>query len=211
MPDNTASVVIAGMWGRPLNYHEADVGQADFCCCQALQSAAAAPQRRACVDFEPPLAAGTKYGASAGQSPGDLAFAGGGIPVTIENFTDGAGNLQFNEAYIEGQPQQSLNGQSLRSNNINLKFDFASLPFAVGEVSLKFADLGGIENIVIDGTSSFVGNIGALPLVIGNASPSVLLMPITGGSGGTARIVGQMGSFAIGGQELWIDEVCALQ
>jgi hypothetical protein len=38
--------VVVGMIARPLTYHEADVAQADFCCCQYDASAAPAEKKR---------------------------------------------------------------------------------------------------------------------------------------------------------------------
>jgi hypothetical protein len=39
-----------------------------------------------CVEFEAPLALGTKYGAPAGNHPGDVVFTESGIQVSVDSF-----------------------------------------------------------------------------------------------------------------------------
>src|SRR5689334_3387689 len=97
------------------------------------------PPASPCVTFEPPLVAGTQYGAPAGQAPGAVAFTSSGIPVTVQNFTTLAAGTSFNSARIEVAPFSFGSGQSLRLNNIDVEFDFgASAP---NGVTVQFLDM----------------------------------------------------------------------
>lgn len=174
--------------------------------------AASAQAQPACVTLEPPLALGTTYGAPAGHVSGDLAFTSAGIPVHVFNFRLINGLPAFNRAYIDNAPFPFGSGQSIRSNNINLFFDFSRLPFRVSRVKLAFLDLGGYENLSINGSPIHVGELTATPAFLGGASVSVSSSPLPppfGGKTGSVVIKGTVKSLMIGGQELWLDEVCA--
>jgi hypothetical protein len=178
----------------------------------ALLAALPAAAQPACVTFEPPLVVGTTYGAPVGQSSGDLAFVSSGIPVRVYNFRLITGPWTFNRAYIDNAPYPFGSGQSIRSNNINLLFDFRSLPFPVKRVKLAFLDLGGYENLAVNGSPIHVGELTAAPPVLGGVSVSVASAPLPppfGGKTGSVVLKGPVSWMLIGGQELWIDEVCA--
>jgi hypothetical protein len=161
-----------------------------------------------CVDFEPPLALGTQYGTPAGQNPGDLAFTANGIPVTVWdfNFTNGGGT--FNLASIDPALAPFGRGQTIRSNNINLEFDFSGLGFPTSQVQFEFLDLGGFENIAVNGSSIFAGELSAAPNPIGGISYNIVKTPVSGGSTGTMTLSGAVQQLRIGGQEFWIDNMC---
>ncbi len=166
----------------------------------------------ACVTFEAPLALGTTYGAPVGQLPGALAFVSSGIPVRVDNFHLITGPLIFNRAYIDNAPFPFSPGQSIRTNNINLLFDFTGLPFRVSRVRLSFLDLGGYENLSINGSPVRIGELTTLPVALGGVTVSVSSAPLPppfGGRSGTVVLKGLVKSLKIGGQELWIDQVCA--
>ena len=200
--------VIAGMWGRPLNYHQSDVAQADLCCCQ-LDTSTPPPPKEACIDFEQPLIVGTQYGPAAGQSPGDTAILSNNIKMTVEKFIQSNGNTAFNDAHIDNVLVPGASGQSLRSNNISLRFDLTGLGFQANSASLSFLDLGGSENLAANDDAPHTGDIELAPASIGGAAVAVSTAPATGGKSGTVKINGPLKSLTIGGQELWIDQICA--
>ena len=107
----------------------------------------------------------------------------------------------------------SLPGQSLWMTNINMLFDFRNIGFTVKRVKLNYLDLGGYENLAVNGSGIYRGQIAAAPAVIGFANVSVTSFPTpppVSGRTGTITITGpQITSFLIGGQEFWIDNVCA--
>lgn len=165
--------------------------------------------REICVRFEAPLAVGTQYGTPAGQHSGDVIFTTNGIPVSVHDFNFAGGGGTFNLALIDVAPFGS--GQSLRTNNINLEFDFGNIGFVPSIVKFEFLDLGGIENIAVNGSPIFAGDFSALPASLGGATISVTTTPVAGGKKGIVTLVGAIQKLRIGGQEFWIDNVCAME
>lgn len=162
-----------------------------------------------CVDFESPLVLAQQFGATVGQTPGDLAFTTSGINVTVNKFDFPAGGGAFNRAYIDNPPVAFGTGQTIRSNNINLEFDFGQLGFAVSQVEFEFLDLGGFENLAVNGGGIFAGELSSAPNPTGGITYSVSKTPAQGGSKGTVTVRGSVAQLTVGGQELWIDNVCA--
>jgi hypothetical protein len=171
--------------------------------------------RIACVDFEPPLALGTEFGTPGGHNPGDTAFTTNNITVRVWDFEFIGGGGTFNVATIEPaktSPTSFGSGQIIRPNNINLEFDFSGLGFQVAQVELKYLDLGGYENLSINGSSpTYIGDLSAASSSVPGISVSVSATPVTGGTTGILTVTGAIKTIKIGGQELWIDEVCAIE
>jgi hypothetical protein len=169
----------------------------------------AAGANQVCVDFELPLAVGTQYGAPAGQHNGDVVFTTNGIPVSVHDFDFLGGGGTFNLARIELAPLPFGNGQSIRTNNINLEFDFSNIGFTPKEVRFEFLDLGGIKNISVNGSPIFIGDLPAAPNPIGGVNISVTTTPVAGGKKGLVVLTGAVQKLRVGGQEFWLDNVCA--
>jgi hypothetical protein len=186
-----------------------------------LALAAAAPAQPApppvpiCIDFEaPPFALGTRYGRPVGHLPGDLAFISQNVRVTVETFRQLPAGAAFEVAQIVNPPRPFASGQSLRSNNIGLQFDFRNVGFQPKRVSLYFLDMGGYENLAVNGNPVpvYAGELAAAPTPIAGVTVAVATTPLpppTSGKTGTLELVGPVQTFRIGGQELWIDKVCA--
>jgi Concanavalin A-like lectin/glucanases superfamily len=168
-----------------------------------------AEPRAVCVDFEPPFTVGTQYGAPAGHQSGDVVFTANGIPVSVHDFNFLGGGGTFNVAHIDVAPVPFGNGQSMRTNNINLEFDFSSLGFVPGEVRFEFLDLGGFENISVNGSAIVAGELSSVSSPIGGVNISVTTTPVAGGKKGIVILTGAVQKIRVGGQELWIDDVCA--
>lgn len=117
-----------------------------FGCCPP-----APPQQtcQICIDFEPPLTAGTQYGTPAGQTPGTVIFTHNSIAVTVRDFVFVGGGGSFDAANIEIPPVPFGNNQTIRTNNINLEFDFSAIGFQPSEVMIEFLDQGGFENLAV--------------------------------------------------------------
>ena len=165
-----------------------------------------------CINFGPPPPAGTMYGAPVGQVSGDLAFAVNAIDAYVYNFALIPAGTQFYRANTAIAPV-SLPGQSLRTILINMLFDLQNLGFPVRKVTLSYLDLGGYENLAVNGSGVYRGQLAAAPAVLGTANVSVTSAatpPPVSGRTGTVTITGpDIDSFMIGGQEFWIDNVCA--
>jgi hypothetical protein len=162
-----------------------------------------------CVDFEPPLTFGTQYGTPAGNSPGDVVFTTNGIPVSVENFDYGGGGGTFNLAYIDTATSFFGKGQTIRTNNINLQFDFSNVGFKIAQVDLEFLDLGGSENLSVNGSTIYAGELTSAPSSIGGVTLVFTTTPVPGGEKGNLTLKGAVKTLIIGGQEFWIDNVCA--
>ncbi|QRN98948.1 hypothetical protein JRI60_07930 [Archangium violaceum] len=195
--DVVAVYTAAGREGQVETLHTERVGP------RSLKAGAG----HACVDFEPPLILGTEYGAPAGHNSGDVIFTANGIAVSVHDFNFAGGGGTFNVAKIDSAPFGS--GQSMRSNNINLEFDFSAIGFTPKEVSFEFLDMGGTENISVNGSSLFAGDISSVTSPIGGVSISVSTTPVAGGKKGIVILTGAVQRLRVGGQEFWIDNVCA--
>jgi hypothetical protein len=169
-------------------------------------------QAQTCVKFGPPPPLGTTYGAPAANVSGDLVLTESGVKMHVYNFFRLPMGIAFNRAYTDIAPI-SLPGQSIRTNNINLLFDFRNLGFNVRKVTFSYLDLGGYENLSINGSGVYRGELSAAPAAIGGASVSVTSSPtpppISGKTGTVTITASTIKTVMVGGQELWIDKVCA--
>jgi len=174
--------------------------------------ASSSQAQTACVKFGPPPPLGTMYGVPAANVSGDLVLTESGINMHVYNFFKLPMGIAFNRAYTDIAPV-SLPGQSIRTNNINLLFDFRNVGFNVRKVTFSYLDLGGYENLSINGSPVYRGELSAAPAVIGGANVSVTNSPtpppISGKTGTVTITASTIKTVMAGGQELWIDNVCA--
>ena len=168
-----------------------------------------APPSPACVDFEAPLAVGTQYGTPVGQAPGTAIFTSKGIKVSIQPFVFTGGGGTFNSARIETPPAPFGSGQTIRTNNLNLEFDFTAIGYPTSQVTFDYLDQGGSENISVNGSPIFAGDLPGTPNPIGGVTFAISAVPAAGGTSGTVTLTGVVKTLRIGGQEFWIDNVCA--
>ena len=162
----------------------------------------------ACVEFNVP-AFGTVYGSSVGTPIGALVFIENGIRVSVHQFQPAGGPLVYGNMRVENPPVPFGNPPVARSNNINIGFDFSTVGFAPQTVTLEWLDLGGVENLRVNGSPLWVGELHAPPAFLGGSAIASFPVVIPGGDKGTLKITGQTGRVWVGGQELWIDRVCA--
>ena len=155
----------------------------------------------ACVKFGPMPPAGTMWGAPAGHVPGDLVFTENTIDVTVETFVTPAA-LVFGQARLE--PAAVIGWGSLNSvhlDDLSTRYHFmAAGGWVPGQVGFQFHDLGGIENLSVNG-ALYVGNLAGAPAVLGGANVVV--------GAGVVTITGPVVSMTIGGDNLRVDNVCA--
>jgi len=177
---------------------------------------------KVCIDFERPLVAGTEYGQpNPTQPPGTVVFTANGIPVSVQNFIFLDGREFFGSGSVVTQaPATSIgSGQKMQIGNINLEFDFSrfsSLGLPTSQVQFTFLDMGGFENISVNGSQVFVGELSTVPSQLGGvgvivnstALPSAPGNPASPGKKGTVTLTGAVNKLRIGGQEFWIDNVC---
>jgi hypothetical protein len=151
-----------------------------------------------CVDFE-------DLALSATYNVGDL-FVDSGVPVRVQPFvwTDGTvfsgGHAVVGNAALAGGW-----GLEINTNNVNLAFDFG--PDALKDLFFDFGEYGGNLNIKVNGDFRNFQNFADIDgLVIGGTEVKVI-----GGLGndrGRVFLFGPVEAFSVGGQELWLDNVC---
>lgn len=170
----------------------------------SIASQAAAPPPPVCLEFNVP-ALFTVYGAPTAIPPGTLVFVENGISVTTRRFFDAALTPYYNLARIE--PGQGWLGPdpSARLNNISLEFGFGGLPFVPKQVTIDYHDKGGFENLTFNGTPLRIGQLETL----GGGGVAIAWWVAGFNKEGRVTITGPVTTATIGGQELWIDTVCA--
>jgi LysM repeat protein len=151
----------------------------------------------ACAEFED-LKSGTAY--KVGET-----FLSSGIHITIEPFVWGSGTpTSSGLAYVTDGKTAGGFGMEIQVNNITLTFNF---PAPLSGLSLLFGEYGGNLNIDINGDFRNFENLADInQRDIGGAKISVLQG--FGNDAGYLQLSGAIKSLAIGGQELWIDNVC---
>lgn len=169
----------------------------------------------ACVNFEPPLAAGTIWGFSAGQPPLTLVHVENGIRVYTEKFYLVGGATAYRDARIGLPPVAFSAGQAVRTLHINLIFDFTGVPFVPNSYTFDYLDPYGnqaYENLRVNASPVFIGELHAPPAFLAGIPVSVSSGPFfapPSGDRGTIKVGPGMTRLTVGGQDLWIDHVCA--
>lgn len=131
----------------------------------------------------------------------------GGVPVRIQNINLPSG-AYFNFAGIEAAPASFGSGKVVNTNNVCLEFDFSGKN--VKEASIEFQDMGGTENLWVNG-AAYSGELTAASATLGGANVSVVSSPIPGGKTGKVTVkstTGNINTLRIGGQEFHLDNLC---
>jgi hypothetical protein len=180
----------------------------------ALTLTAAAGTALACdagVTFDG-LAAGTTYGLATGFQPGDVLFVENGITVTAHRFAFAGGGFGYGSATIGnslGAPIRFDRRRICNENNINLRFDLSGLGLVVTRVTFHWLDMGGFENLRVNGGAPYIGELDMAPAAIAaGIAYAVNEVPVPGGKKGESVLLGPVSSFAVGGQEFAIDSIC---
>lgn len=168
-----------------------------------------------CVNFEPPLLAGTVWGFSAGQPPLTLVHVENGIRVYTEKFYLAGGGTAYRDARIGVPPVAFSAGQAARTLHINLIFDFSGVGFTPTSYSFDYLDVNGpqsYENLRVNASPVFIGELDSPPPFIGPVSVTVAAGPFAVppiGDRGTLKLSPNFTRLTVGGQDLWLDHVCA--
>ncbi len=149
-----------------------------------------------CITFED-LTVGTTY------TYGDI-FSSAGVPISLRMFTWGNGQQTTgNYAEVANQLMAGGSGNDLQANNVNLDFAFGQ---TVNGLNLAFGEYGGNLNLEVNGDfRNFADFSDIHGQSIGGVNASVVGL---GNDKGKLTLDGTINSFVIGGQELWIDNVC---
>jgi len=156
------------------------------------------------------LGVGTRFGNGYGQGPGDLIFVEDGVPVLVDLFDPGSGP-SFN--YCEVMPAMSGmgDGNVMWMSNISNLYDIQAAGVAVGGVTFEYLDVGGTENLEVNGAGLYIGDLHLAPAAIApGVTFSVVTWPVAGGLRGLVTLTGQVDKLLVGGQEFAIDNICVL-
>jgi len=164
---------------------------------QAFAAPMAASTAVQCTSFED-LALGTVY------HVGDT-FASNGLNFAVRQFVWADGTpTATGFVEVENGGRAGGAGQELEVNNSNLEVVLAA---AVDGLRFRFGEYGGNLNIAINGDFRNFANLADIDgLVIGGVNVSVLNG--FGNDSGGVRAVGAINTFAVGGQEFYVDDLC---
>lgn len=171
---------------------------------------AAALPAPVCVRFNVP-ALGAVFGAPVGTPIGAVVFVENAIPVSAQRFLQVTGAWSYNSMRIENAPGvfALAAGKTDHTNNINAGFDFTGVGFPVNKVTFHWLNLGGYENLSVNGSPIFVGQLSAPPAFLGGAAVGTVWGAVVGGKQGTTTLTGPITKILVGGQEEWLDDICA--
>ena len=156
-----------------------------------------------CIDFEDMPAAGV-YGVGATFTADNTGLQ---AQFTGEPFTwSGGGVTAAGHSSVDHSNHAGHVGQDMMVNNILVDIDFGA---TVDGVVMNFGEFGGNLNLEINGDFRNFNNFQDVNgLNIGGVNVNV----VGGGFGndvGRLALSGSINSLKVGGQELWIDHVCA--
>ena len=152
-----------------------------------------------CADFESlPLDATYKV---------DDTFVNGGNTVTLKSFEWSNGDsTDKGTAFVQNGNLAGGLGQEMFVTNIQLSF---VLDETVSSLLMQFGEYGGNLNIEINGDfRNFQDFADIHNATIGQTNVTVSRSTVQGGEIGQLSVDGPIESFSIGGQELFIDDLC---
>jgi hypothetical protein len=130
-----------------------------------------------------------------------------GTSISVEKFQWSGGDwTEDGSARIDTRGYAKGSGQDLNARNVNLRFRF---DYPLKRITLKFGELGGNNNIRVNEEFKNAANLAEL----NGSTLGGVTATITGGQQGnnwygTLQLNGKIDGFSIGGQELWLDDVC---
>jgi hypothetical protein len=129
------------------------------------------------------------------------------VEIVVEQFQWSNGTwTNTGTAKVDDRNYARGSGNDLNARNVNLNFQF---DYPLDKISLKFGELGGNNNIRVNGVFQ---NVADLVSLSGNSIGGVQITVNANQQGnnwyGTLKLNGTINDFAIGGQELWLDDVC---
>lgn len=152
-----------------------------------------------CLDFED-QSLGTRFNVG-------VTVTTSGTNIGVEQFKYGNGDLvSTGRAQIDNRNYARGSGLDLNARNVNLRPQHA---YPVNEIEFNFAELGGNNNININGDFRNVRDLIDLNNInIGGTQVTVDAIQQGNNWYGNIIIEGNISDFSIGGQELWVDDYC---
>ena len=181
------------------------------------------------TDFDA-LVVGKRYGdvsvgATDGVAPGDYAFTADGFDVKLQPLLTASGTALYRYAEAMTSPGYGFGGSTtvLHTNNIIAEIDIESKVAVTDSVCFEFLDVGGIHNLGINGSSYAITSFGSggLAVLDGTTLGGIRILvdsrnlSVTTSAGttivghqGTLTLVGDVNTLSLGGQELWMENLC---
>jgi len=131
-------------------------------------------------------------------------FTSNGVYVSVRDFQGSDGTwTNGGRATVQALGRAGGAWKEINVNNVNLEID-TGLP--VTALSLRFGEYGGNLNIRINGDFLNFNNFADIDgTIIGGVHVDVVSG--LGSDKGMLQLTGQINDFAVGGQELWIDDL----
>ncbi len=132
-------------------------------------------------------------------------FSDAGVQLLIREFQWGNGLWTAGgEALIDTNGRAGGTGNDLNANNVNISFDFGR---PVQSVNFRFGEYGGNLNLEVNGNwLNFADFVDVHGLTVGQVT--IMVANGYGNDQGMVALIGPIQSFAVGGQELWLDDIC---
>lgn len=125
------------------------------------------------------------------------------VTVDLFAFEDGS-SKRTGLASVTSEESEGGYGSQVQARGVNLIFNLSSVP---SQLSFLFGEYGGNLNMHVNGDFRNFENFADLDgLVVGGTKVAVLKG--YGNDFGYLQLSGAIRSFAVGGQDLWIDNVC---
>lgn len=143
---------------------------------------------------------------------GNQALLSNHIRTTAAQLQTANGLLPFGFGKLDNTFFNFGSGKIWRFGNMSVVFDFTQTAEPVETISFDFYHAGGTDNISVNGHTLFIGKIFNAPA---NIAPNITLSAVFGPSPqnpvntvGKITLTGPVQRILIGGQELWIDNLC---
>ena len=137
---------------------------------------------------------------------GDMITASG-TDIAVEQFEWGDGNwTSSGSANVDTRNYSQGSGNDLNARNVNLRFLF---DYPIDKITLKFGELGGNNNIKVNDDFQNVRDLVSLNgTMLGGVQVTVNAIQQGNNWYGKMTLDGNINNFSIGGQELYLDDVC---
>jgi hypothetical protein len=127
--------------------------------------------------------------------------------ILVEQFQWGNGTWTSDgTARVDDRNYAKGSGNDLNARNVNLNFQY---DYPLDKISFKFGDYGGNSNIKINGDFRNISDMTSLNgITVGSVQISMDVVQDGNNWIGNATLEGTINEFVIGGQELWLDDIC---
>jgi len=130
-----------------------------------------------------------------------------GTDIVVEQFQWSNGTwTSTGTAKVDTRNYAQGSGKDLNANNVNLNFQ---LDYPIDKITFKFGELGGNNNIRVNGDFQNLPNLVNLNGTMIGGVPVTINANQQGNNWyGEMILEGNINDFSIGGQELWLDDFC---